>query len=249
MRKHVLITALAVLLPALMTQSAAAVLNSTALDSSRLSQPSLPVLTARWWQWDLAIPLPINPSFDTTGENCDVQQPDRVFFLAGSATFEPVTRACTVPAGRPILLPLINVECSDVEAPPFFGATFRERRACAMAIMNGVGRRTLKLELWRGRDEGPCDDDADDDSDADEGRSLASYIKRVQSPPFGFSMPADENILFLPGVTGGQAASDGYWALLPGLAEGQYCLHFEASFVSGQFNGLKQDVTYELEVA
>jgi hypothetical protein len=218
MRKHAFITALALLVPLLMSQSAAAAPGSPS-EGASLSE-----LTARWWQWDLAIPVPANPSFDMPGANCDIQQSARAFFLAGSAAFEPVTRTCSLPSDTPILVPLINVECSDVEAPPFFGATVRERRDCARAIIDDVGRDTLVLVV--------------------DGRSLASEIERVQSTPFRFSMPADQNILGLPGVTGGRAASDGYWALLPGLAEGQYTLHFEAKYFE-----VAQDVTYVLNVS
>jgi hypothetical protein len=62
---------------------------------------------ARWWQWGLSIPADDNPILDPTGEDCDAGQKGPVWFLAG--TFGgPVERTCTVPAGKAILLPLLN---------------------------------------------------------------------------------------------------------------------------------------------
>jgi hypothetical protein len=229
MRKLAILTAVALLGPLLMLQSAAGALDVAGVKSLRSDGASLSESTATWWQWNLAIPVPANPSFDVTGTNCHVRQSGGVFFLAGSATFEPVTRTCALPSKTPILFPLINVECSNVEAPPFFGATDPERAACANAIIDDVGRDTLVLLV--------------------DGRSVASEIDRVQSPPFQFSMPAHQNILFLDGITRGRSASDGYWALLPGLSKGQHTLHFEAALVSGDFAGLAQDVTYLLNVS
>src|SRR5947208_4973303 len=66
--------------------------------------------SAKWWQWNFSILVSSNPTFDTTGEHCDVQQSRPVFFLAGIATGEPVTRQCTVPSEKPLFFPLINAE-------------------------------------------------------------------------------------------------------------------------------------------
>jgi hypothetical protein len=29
--------------------------------------------SADWWQWNFSIPVPSNPTFDTTGQHCGVQ--------------------------------------------------------------------------------------------------------------------------------------------------------------------------------
>jgi hypothetical protein len=55
---------------------------------------------------------------------------DHVVFL-GATAGRSVSRSCTLPAGTSILVPLINIECSSLEPPPFFGATPAERRTCA----------------------------------------------------------------------------------------------------------------------
>jgi hypothetical protein len=185
--------------------------------------------SAEWWQWNFSIPVPSNPTFDTTGQHCVIQQSRPVFFLAGIATGVPVTRACTVPSNTPLFFPLINVECSNVEPPPFFGSSDEERLACAQQFLDDVGISTLKATI-----------------DGVDVKSLRRF--RVASPPFDFRMPAQNNILFLPGVTSGRSASDGYWLMLKPLSPGSHVIHFEGAFVSGPGNGFSQNVTYNLTV-
>jgi hypothetical protein len=185
--------------------------------------------SAAWWQWNFSIPVPSNPTFDITGQHCRVQQSRPVFFLAGIATGGSVTRECTVPSETPLFFPIINVECSDVEDPPFFGSTNAERLACAQAFINDVGIGTLEATI-----------------DGVEVGALSSF--RVPSPPFDFRMPAQNNILGLPGVTRGRSASDGYWLMLEPLPPGPHVIHFQGALVSGPFVGFSQDVTYNLTV-
>ena len=63
---------------------------------------------AEWWQWALGVPGAVNPLADTTGEHCAQRQVDKVWFLAGSTSTDPVVRACEVPAGKSLFFPLIN---------------------------------------------------------------------------------------------------------------------------------------------
>src|ERR1700756_2355621 len=55
--------------------------------------------SAKWWQWEWSIPLPINPVGDTTGIDCAVYQSGPVWFLAGTSGFN-ATRSCTIPVGK-----------------------------------------------------------------------------------------------------------------------------------------------------
>ena len=61
-----------------------------------------------WWQWALGIPAAVNPLTDTTGEHCAQRQVDKVWFLAGSSSTDPVVRACEIPATMSLFFPLIN---------------------------------------------------------------------------------------------------------------------------------------------
>ncbi|MCF2530658.1 signal protein [Yinghuangia soli] len=82
--------------------------------ASAFGGEEIPDLQGRWWTWAASQPTATNPVRDRTGVHCAVGQSDDVWFVAG--TFGGVAkRACTVPAGRPIAGPLLNLVCSDRE--------------------------------------------------------------------------------------------------------------------------------------
>ena len=85
---------------------------------------------ARWFTWFIEIPAPTNPLFDETGALRD-QPEGPVWFLAPVAHPGLATRACTVPVGAGIFVLGLGKERSNIEPPPFFGATEAELRACA----------------------------------------------------------------------------------------------------------------------
>ena len=89
--------------------------------------------TARWWQWFFSFTATTNPVAD-----CSVGQLGSVWFLVGVPG--PTTINCSVPPGKALFFPVINVECSNVEDPPFFGATEAARRACAKSIVDGAAK-------------------------------------------------------------------------------------------------------------
>jgi hypothetical protein len=74
-------------------------------------------LAARWVQWAAAASPLKNPIADTTGADAGHNQPDDVWFLAGSYG-EAVERQCTVPAGRPLFVPVFNIWFSHAAGPP-----------------------------------------------------------------------------------------------------------------------------------
>ncbi|MEW2065885.1 signal protein [Streptomyces sp. NPDC007346] len=64
-------------------------------------------LQGRWWTWAASEPEETNPVADDDGSVCHRNQPEDVWFLAGTFGGE-AKRGCTVPAGRPIVVPLVN---------------------------------------------------------------------------------------------------------------------------------------------
>jgi hypothetical protein len=74
-------------------------------------------LAARWVQWVAAAGPAANPVADETGEHAGANQPDDVWFLAGSYG-EAVRRQVAVPAGRPLFLPAFNVWERHAAGPP-----------------------------------------------------------------------------------------------------------------------------------
>ncbi len=176
-------------------------------------------LSALWWQWALAMPVDAHPLFDTA--DCGAGQEGKVWFLGGAFTGTAATRECTVPHGKAILFPVLNVECSTAEPPPFFGANEAELRACAAGFQNTATGLFAHI-------------------DGHEVQSLERY--RVQSPVFDFDAP-ENNSLFIPGPVSGQSVSDGVWILLAPLSRGSHTIHF-----GGSFPGFPIDVTYYLTV-
>jgi hypothetical protein len=77
------------------------------------------LLPARWWLWAASTPAESNPVEDTTGQWCSKEQPTDVWFLAGTFGDGPVTRTCTIPAGRQVYFPVLNTVCElDVAESP-----------------------------------------------------------------------------------------------------------------------------------
>jgi hypothetical protein len=71
-------------------------------------------IQSRWWEWAASEPSATNPVADATGAFCLVNQPDDIWFFAGTFGGE-VRRECTVPSDRPIVVPLVNLVCYSEE--------------------------------------------------------------------------------------------------------------------------------------
>jgi hypothetical protein len=152
-----------------------------------------------------------------------------VFFVPGFAPGSSVTLQYTVPSGKPLLVPLMSSECSDLEPAPFHGETDAERLANARALIDTVGPETLRLSI---------------DGVAVQG--LTQY--RISMPPFDFLVPAQQNWLDLAGATIGRSATDGYWVMVKPLSRGTHVIHYEAGFTSGASKGFVQNVTHHITV-
>ena len=77
-------------------------------------------LQGRWWTWASAEPAPTNPVADEDGSACGRNQPEDVWFLAGTFGTQ-VERACTVPEGVPLAFPLVNMFGTPEDCAEFMG--------------------------------------------------------------------------------------------------------------------------------
>jgi hypothetical protein len=159
--------------------------------------------TAEWWKWSLSLPKPQNPITDTTGENASYNQPDHVWFLAG--TFGGMAeRSCEIPTGRAIFFPISCNETSYAECPNF--KTESELRAFAKADIDQV--KTIMASV--------------------DGQKLPdSDLRRLESPAFEITLPEANAIGVPPGKT--KSKSDGYWVFLRPLPVGRHEIHFFSS--------------------
>lgn len=93
-----------------------------------------------WWSWASGVPSGRNPVEDTTGADCAVHQPHKVWFLAGTFGGN-AARRCVVPAGRILVAPLVNLEGSKRDCAEFMASATGELR------IDGVAHRSLR---WAG---------------------------------------------------------------------------------------------------
>ena len=89
------------------------------------STPDPEQLALEWWKWAVRRPKGQDPVSDHSGSRCAQDQPDDVFFLAGS-TGGAVRRRCEVPAGRPLFFPVLNVLCPQSVGKRSCGKVVRE---------------------------------------------------------------------------------------------------------------------------
>jgi hypothetical protein len=101
---------------------------------------------AQFWQWTFSLPSSVDPLADDNGERCVFGQHGPVFFLTISST--DVERTCTVPDGATLFVPVMVVECSNVEKDPFYGANEADLTTCANAHIDvGLSEDLAKASL------------------------------------------------------------------------------------------------------
>jgi hypothetical protein len=178
--------------------------------------------TIKWWQWLTSIPMHINPAADENGRNACLNQTDpNVWFLAGTLGGKAVNRKCTIPVGRAILFPVINIEVNTLEKPELI--------------------TDAELIRYAIKDE---DDILNLDALVD-GHKVPIYRVRSDPPMFPLKIAAD-NVFEVPGETTTMATSDGYWVFLKPLSPGKHDLFFAGSCSLGTRN---VKATYNLTIA
>jgi hypothetical protein len=220
------------------TDSTEAVASVTAVQADgrhRAPQVTPPpaILTARWWQWIISTPQSDNPNFDTTGADCAVGQQGPVWFLAG--TFGgPATRACTVPAGKSFLIPVLNVLDGAVAfdcEPTVPGVACNVNTLRGLAAAQNDAPTLLSAQI-----------------DGVDVANVAGY--RVKSPVFPTDVSATDGIFGLPGGFYNPQVSDGYWLLIDDLAPGAHTVHIHGiASPSAPFGQTDVDVTYQLTIS
>lgn len=170
--------------------------------------------SAEWWEFTLRV-----PNFDPVAEghapNCRPSDDPRVWFLVG--IFNPdASRAieCVLPAGAALFLPVLNVGCSSVEAPPFFAPTAETQRACATALF----ANTTDIRA------------------AIDGRPIADPLAfRVVSPQFAIApLPADNRLGVTAGLSG-TGVADGVYLMVRPLRRGVHTIDIAGRFTEPDF--------------
>jgi hypothetical protein len=223
-------------------------------------QFSLGPLTNQWWNWIVSVNIgggSNDPFTDKTGALCNEGlQRNGMLFLVGtdgvttaSGTFQQPTgyeRTCNTPIrqGTPILIPLINTECSalhDAQTPSEFGyndwcgTTPQSQRAQTNLLISNVVPQSVNIAV----------------------DNIRLNPQRIQSPGNGFGltwMPNNPFSVFgapyneVTQPTTVQSVADGYWVFLTNLSPGTHTIKFggAVSFPNAQTFGT--EVTYHLTV-
>jgi hypothetical protein len=159
----------------------------------------------KWWNWIFSIPEINSPLVDLTGEKCSINQSGPVWFLAGTPGGS-AERSCSIPAGKAVMFPIINVECNSVKDSNEEGELIR----CVKSDVDTIRFFDAAIDgilIHR----------------------LQRY--RVCTPVFSVELPA-ENIL---GVIAGniRVISDGYYLLLKPMESGTHLIQFGGSCLAG----------------
>lgn len=172
-------------------------------------------LSAKWWQWLFSIPPNTNPILDDNP--CNVKQSGSFFYLVG--TFGgSADRNCTIPQGKAIFFPIVNIVATLDKNDPAFDTIAEVKKAVADFI-NGATDLQASVD----------------------GVDINLNKLRAQSPPFKFKV-GEENLLGAPAGTY-TAVSDGYWIALHPLSVGEHTIHF-----SGKIGDFSVNVTYHITV-
>ena len=136
------------------------------------------------------------------------------------------TRTATIPKGKFLFFPILNVEVSDIEGN---GNTEGELRAFANSTADFIDPANLYLKV-----------------DGQSVSDLSPY--RVQSPLFKVGPLPVNNLLGAPKKTKGHSVSDGYYIMLNPLPVGDHTIDFGGHADFGGFNFMLT-IKYNLTVA
>jgi hypothetical protein len=109
--------------------------------------------------------------------------------------------------GTSIFFPIVNSECSSLEAFPFHGDTPQQRQACAKAWIDNVTGLSATID----------------------GKTIANLAPlRTRSGDFSFTVP-NNNILVGAGPAWGFSSADGYYVYLDPLSPGVHTIQITAT--------------------
>jgi hypothetical protein len=206
--------------------SLAAVKPGKAATAGTLNVPAISgaTLNSDWAQMTYSIPSAVHPVLDQTGAHCEVGQRGDIWYLHGTFGNGPVTRECTVPAGKPLAFPVMNITVFDTPGHCQEGSMTDEKmRAIAAQEMDAVEIVAVTLD----------------------GEHLNNVV-RLRSNIFPLYVPTDN--VFSPYCEGGypratyRAYDEGFYSQIDGLSEGAHTL----KFYGRSSNGFEVHATYIL---
>jgi hypothetical protein len=197
------------------------------LPGSKIRGKSYGEWSAEWWKFVQSIPSSDNPLLHD--DKCEVGQSGPVWFLTGQWGESPIiaTRYCTVPSGKYLFFPVINIAADNVGYNP--PKTVDELRADAREHINS----SVGTKCWL---------------DGKELQGLSSAENspyRVVSPVFSCRAPAGGFRGYPAGTLVDPMVSDGVFLMLEPLAAGRHTIRFTASSLVSSYSF---DITYQIDI-
>jgi hypothetical protein len=202
---------------------------------------------AEWWTLVFETPVHTgsditHPNLDQTGANAAQGDVGDAFFLF--QTFAPgqITRTnVTIPAGKPILVPILPMEFSNYDTPDpnfNFPGDYSAAELAGFADASADSVRT-RGEVFLSVD----------------GVAVQGVVAHKESSPVTYTLPATDNLLQFFGLPFSglvdPAAVDGYYVMLQPLSPGAHTIVFGGSIPTNPFPLLSDftaEVTYEITV-
>jgi len=188
-----------------------------------------------WWQWAGTVEvenLNDHPLVADGEMDCSLGQDGKVWFLGGTFGHEATgtaDRECDVPVGKALFFPMVNIICSPLTSDPD-DAEFLLACAINPGDVYGfeLGMSPLSVSI-----------------DGVEIPNLDYYYVEP-GVTFDIGPVPDPNIFYADEGAVEQAATTGYYLLLPPLSKGDHTIAFEAE-VTGDYPSY-YDITYLLHV-
>lgn len=191
---------------------------------SSVAGRSVPQLAGEWWQWAESASDADSPINDRSGAKCAVGQQGDVWFLAGGFGSSMIHRTCTVPAGKHLFFPVINMVYWRGEG---------SKASCEQVKRYAALNNDTTLDLFAEID----------------GVAVEQVSRYRAASDQCFDAYARVPVGQYPN-TAYPAATDGYWLLLQPLAKGRHVVKFGGRYnrASPDYGRMLQDIEYELLV-
>jgi hypothetical protein len=163
-----------------------------------------------FWKWALKVPAAENPVNDPSGEKCAIGQSNTnssVFYLSFNNGGKS-ERTCHVPAGKGLLIPVMQVAITDKDIP---GASVEELDTATTKDQDSVNSLFLRI--------------------GDKEYNFEDLLKyRTHTDAFDVVW-ADKAIFGILEGGPAKAVADGFYILTEPLSNGTYPIHFKSSLI------------------
>jgi hypothetical protein len=182
-------------------------------------------LSAEWWKWAASSPADADPILDASGINCAIGQSGNVWFLAGGYGSSKISRTCTIPYGKYIFFPAVNMA--------FWPRQENTGYTCNEAKRNAAVNNDSALDLFVEIDGIAVENPEDYRARTQECFDIFERVPDRYRPYRAFP-----------------AASDGYWYLLRPLKRGTHTIRFGGQYDNSDhaFGEMVQDIQYSVLV-